>query len=166
MTRTVVILLALLLPFAIPGYAQPVKIGYIDILRIERESARPKRGAEILKKEFASREQAVRSMGAKAEAMQAELAKLGPGTPAAELERRQRAFAELVQNFEQARRSLIEDVDRRRFEERQKFFNEIKAVVDKIAKAQNFDLILDSGVYASRAIDITPQVLKAIDAGK
>jgi Skp family chaperone for outer membrane proteins len=38
--------------------------------------------------------------------------------------------------------------------------------VQKIAEAQKFDLVLQQGVYASRAIDITDQVLKALDGAK
>lgn len=148
---------------ALPAAAQPVKIGVVDTQRLERESIRPKRGADVLKREFAAREQAVRDMQGKVLSMKTELDKLVPGSPG--FDRRQREFAESAQQFEQMRRSLLEDVDRRRFEERQRFFTDVKAVIDRIAKAQNFDLILEQTVYSSRAIDITDQVIKAIDAG-
>lgn len=161
-----VLLPCLLMLFALPAAAQQLKIGYIDVQRIEREAIRPKRGAEMLKKEFAAREQAMREMHEKVLAMKSELEKAAPNTPSAQLERRQRVFAEQAQNFEQARRTFMEDVDRRRAEERQKFFEEVRAVVRKIAEAQKFDLVLEQGVYASRAVDITDQVLKTLDAAK
>lgn len=148
---------------AFPAAAQTYKIGHIDSLRLEREASRPKRDVENLKREFASREQAVQKMHDRVLAMQSELEKLTPGAP--DFERRQRAFSELVHQFEQTRRSFVEDLDRRRNEERQKFYNDVTAVVEKIAKAQKFDLILEQSVYASRAVDITDQVLKALNAG-
>jgi outer membrane protein len=156
------LLLCLAVLLALPAAAQPVKIGVINTLRLERESARPKRDAEMLKREFASREQTVREMHAKVLAMQADLDKLKPGAP--DFDKRQRAFAEYAQQFEQIRRSFVEDVDRRRFEERQKFYADVAAVVEKIAKSQKFDLIVEETVYASRAVDITDQVIKALDA--
>lgn len=161
-----VLLCCLLTLFALPAAAQQIKIGYIDLLRIERESARPKRGAEMLKKEFSAREQAVRDLQDKVQAMKSELEKLGPNTPAAQLEKRRGAFAQLVQNFEQSRRTFMEDVDRRRAEERGKFLEEVRAAVKKIAEAQKFDLVLEQGVYASRSFDITDQVMKTLDAAK
>ena len=161
--RVAALFFCVLALLAFPVMAQPVKIGHIDTLRIERESIRPKRGAESLKKEFAAREQAVREMREKVLAMEAELQKLGPTAPAAEMARRQRVFSDLAQNFEQVRRTFVEDVDRRRAEERQKFFAEIKVVVQKIAVAQKFDLVVEQGVHASRAVDITDQVIKALD---
>jgi outer membrane protein len=156
----------LLTLFALPAAAQQFKLGYVSIDRIERDAKRPKRGAEMLRKEFAAREQATKEMQEKVLAMKAELEKLPPNTPAAQVDRQRRVFAERVQALEQARRTLVEDVDRRRGEERQKFFEEVAAAVQKIAEAQKFDLVLQQGVYASRAIDITDQVLKALDGAK
>jgi outer membrane protein len=163
---SVLLALCLLALFAMPAPAQPLKIGHIDTLRIERESQRPQRGAENLKKEFAAREREVRILRDKIIAAQSELDKIGPTLPAGQLEKRQRAFAEQVQQFEQIRRNFVEDVDRRRAEERQKFFNDVRAVVLKIAEAQKYDLIVEQGIFASRAVDITDQVIKGLDAMK
>lgn len=157
-------MLGCLLLCVLPAAAQQIKVGYIDVQRIERDSARPKRGAEMLRKEFAAREQAVREMGDRVLAMKAELDKLGPNTPAAQLETRRRTFAERAQNFEQMRRTFVEDLDRRRAEERLKFLEEVRAAVRKIAEAQKFDLVLEGGIYASRSVDITDQVVKALDS--
>jgi outer membrane protein len=165
--RTVLVLLFSLLALsALPAAAQQFKLGYVNIDRIERDSNRPRRGAEMLRKEFAAREQATKDMQEKVLAMKAELEKLPANTPAAQMEKRRRAFAERVQNLEQSRRTLVEDVDRRRAEERQKFFEEVAAAVQKIAESQKVDLVLQQGVYASRAIDITDQVLKVLEAAK
>lgn len=161
-----IVMLGCLLLCALPAAAQQIKVGYIDVQRIERDSARPKRGAEMLRKEFAAREQAVRELGDKVLAMKAELDKLGPNTPAAQLEARRRTFAEQAQNFEQMRRTFVEDLDRRRAEERLKFVEEVRTAVRKIAEAQKFDLVLEGGLYASRSVDITDQVVKALDSAR
>lgn len=151
---------------AAPAAAQQFKLGYLDTARLQREAKRPQRDAENLKKEFAAREQQVRAMREKGLAMKAEVDKLGPGTPVAELERKRRELANIAQDFEQARRTLAEDVDRRRGEERDRFIRDVRAVVQKIAVAQRIDLVLENAIYASRAVDITDQVLKALDGGK
>jgi outer membrane protein len=152
------IVLCVLALLALPAAAQQFKLGYLDNARLQRETKRPQRDAENLKKEFAAREQQLRAMREKGLAMQAEFEKLGPAAPAAELERKRRELANFAQDFEQARRTLAEDVDRRRAEERDRFIRDVRAVVQKI--------VMENAIYASRAIDITDQVIKAIDGGK
>ena len=156
-------LAAALLVLALPAVAQPVKIGFINVLRIERESKRPKLDAEKLKQEFATREAEVRDLHAKVTAMQQELESLSADAPAGEINSKRRDFARAAQHFEQVRRGFLEDVERRKAEERQKFLRDLRAVVAKLAKAQKLDLVVQEAVYAGRAIDITDQVLKALD---
>ncbi|MGQ0749048.1 MAG: OmpH family outer membrane protein [Betaproteobacteria bacterium] len=151
------------LAIAVPAWAQPVKIGFINLVRIERDSRRPQRDAEKLKQEFAARDAEVRALHARLTAMEQQVEKPGSGVSADELNSRRREFARLVQQFEQARRSFLEDLERRKAEERQKFLRDLGAIVTKIAKAQKLDLVLQEAVHASRAIDITDQVMKALD---
>ncbi|MBI4193441.1 MAG: OmpH family outer membrane protein [Betaproteobacteria bacterium] len=164
MNRLMVLLL--LAAATLPAFAQQVKIGYINPQRIEREAKRPQRDAENLKKEFAAREQQVRDTHEKVLALQSELEKIAPSTPSTDVDRKRREFARLAQQFEQTRRTFAEDLDRRRWEERQRFTRDVQAIVQKLAVAQKFDLVIEQAVHASRAIDITDQVIKALDAMK
>lgn len=151
------------LVIAVPAMAQPVKIGFINLVRLEREAQRPQRDAERLKQEFAARDAEVRALHAKLTAMEQQVEKPGSGVSPEELNTQRREFARLVQQFEQARRGFLEDLERRKSEERQKFLRDLSAIVSKIAKAQKLDLVLQEAVHASRAIDITDQVMKALD---
>ena len=144
---------------AMPAAAQPLKVGFINMVRIERESKRPQQDAERLKQEFASREAEMRSLHAKVTAMQQQLESAAPDSLS---ETQRRDFAREAQQFEQVRRSFIEDLERRKSEERQKFLRELQGIVNQVAKAQKLDLVLQEAVYASRAVDITDQVLKAL----
>ena len=80
-----------------------------------------------------------------------------------EINGKRREFARQAQHFEQLRRGFVEDVERRKTEERQKFLRDLRAIVAKIAKARNLDLVVQEAVYAGRSVDITDQVLKALD---
>lgn len=151
---------------ALPAAAQPVKIGFVNMQRIERESKRPQQDAERLKQEFAAREEEVRGLHAKVTALQKQLE---GAPPASVTDAQRRDFARQAQHFEQIQRSFFEDLERRKGEERQKFFRDLQAIVNKLAKAQNLDLVLQEAVYANRGVDITDQVLKALaqaEAGK
>lgn len=151
--------------FAQAAAAQQVKIGFIDAARIERESRDLQRSSEILKKEFAGRERDLIALDNKVVALRAELDKPRPGTSAAELERKQREFTLNLQRLEQARRALTEDVEIRKNEEMRKFYASVNAVVEKIAKSRNLDLVLQEAVFVAKGHDITEQVLKTLNAG-
>ncbi|MNC88712.1 periplasmic chaperone [compost metagenome] len=57
----------------------------------------------------------------------------------------------------------MEDLERRKSEERGKFLRDLTAIVSKIAKAKGLDLVVQEAVYANQALDVTDQVLKALD---
>jgi outer membrane protein len=157
-----VFLWALLL-LAMPLAAQPVKIGFINAARIEHESKRPQQDAEKLKQEFAAREATVRDLHGKVTAMQKALENIKPDASAEEIDGKRRELAILAQQFEQARRDFVEDLERRKSEERGKFLRDLTAIVSKIAKAKGLDLVVQDAVYANQALDVTDQVLKALD---
>lgn len=164
MLRIAALFLCALALFANAAAAQQVKIGFIDAARIERESKELQRGAEILKQEFAAREREVNALYNKVNTLRAELEKLKPGTSAAGQGKKQREFSIVIQRLEQARRSLTEDVDLRKNDELKKFYANVNAVVEKIAKAMNLDLVLQEATYVSKAHDITDQVIKTLNA--
>lgn len=164
MNRVARLTLCALALVAYPAAAQPVNIGVIDIVRIERESKRAQQPIEGLKQEFAARAQALSAFRDKVAAMRSELETLNPDTAAAEMEKRRREFEALAQRFEQDRRLLEEDLEGRKAQERQKLYRDVNAVVQKVAEAQKIDLVLQQAVYTGRAIDITDEVLKALDA--
>ncbi len=148
---------------ALPSFAQNVRIGFINMVRIEPESKRPHQDAERLKQEFAVREAEMRDLHGQVTALQKQLETLAPDAAAEEINAKRREFGRLAQHFEQTRRTFVEDVERRKAEERQKFLVELRAIVARIAKAQKLDLVVQEAVYASRALDITDAVLKALD---
>jgi len=139
--------------------AQSLKIGYVDGARIENDTKRAYELSEALRKEFSAREQDVRGTESRVKAAQAQLASV---TQPRERELKEREFQTMAQRYEQMARAFVDDVERRKAEERRKYFQEVTQVVNKIADAQKFDLILQEAVYASKAIDITDQVVKAL----
>jgi len=145
--------------WAQPAAAQSVQIGYIDGARVENDTKRAFEISEMLRKEFSAREQEVRGMEAKVKALQAQL----PGiAQPRERELKEREFQTQAQRLEQVGRAFVDDVDRRKAEERRKYFVEVTAIVNKIAEAQKLDLVVQEAVFAGKAVDITEQVVKAM----
>jgi len=64
-------------------------------------------------------------------------------------------------------RELREDIDLRRREEINSLQGKVNIAIEELAKKDKYDLILYSGVaYASDAVDITDEVVKALGAVK
>jgi outer membrane protein len=151
-----IVLWCALVPSAL---AQSVRIGYIDGARIENDTRRAFDISELLRKEFSAREQEVRGMETKVKALQAQL----PGVAAGrERELKEREFQTQAQRLEQTGRAFVDDVERRKAEERRKYFVEVTAIVNKLAEAQKLDLVIQEAVFAGKSVDLTEQVIKAL----
>ena len=155
--RTIAILLMM---FAAHVAAQGLKIGYVDGLRIEKESALPAREIEQMKKEFAPREQRLQELQKQGLDLQSELDKESLTMSPADKQAKEKRLAALSQQFEQLQRSVAEDLEVRKSEARARFTAETTAIIRSIAEAGNYDLIVQQAIYGSPQIDITEQVLK------
>ena len=142
-----------------PVAAQSVQIGYIDGRRIENDTRRAFEISEMLRREFSAREQEVRGMETRVKALQAQLPSVAQGR---ERELKEREFQTQAQRLEQVGRAFVDDVERRKAEERRKYFVEVTAIVNKLAEAQKFDLVLQEAVFAGKAVDLTELVIKAL----
>jgi len=139
-----------------------LKIGYVNVARIESESAMAKQSIEMLKKEFAPREQQLLDMQKQGNALQAELEKNAATMPAGERQTKEKRIAAMLQQYQQMQRGLAEDLEVRKRESFAGFIGEVNAIIKDIAEAGNFDLIVQQAVYNSAQTDITEQVMKEI----
>ena len=89
-----------------------------------------------------------------------ELEKEGPKMRPADKQEKEKRLVALVQQFQQMQRSLLEDLDVRKREERARFLAEVNVIIKGIAEAGKFDLVVQQAIYSSSQIDITDQVLK------
>lgn len=142
-----------------PAAAQPVRLAYIDGQRIENDTKRAFDTAELLRREFAAREQELRNAETRVKQLQSQLA--GIKDPR-ERENREREFQTQAQRFEQQARSFVDDLERRKAEERRKYFLDVTQIVNQIAVTQKLDLVVQDAVFASATINITDQVIKAL----
>lgn len=161
----VAVVLTCLVPAA-PAVAQGaaaaqggVRIGYINGPRLEFDTKRAYDGAVMLRKEFSAREQEVQGLEAKVKALQSQLA--GIKDPR-EREQKEREFQAQAQRLEQLARAFVDDLERRKAEERRKYYQEVTQIVTQLATAQKIDLVVQDAVFASKALDLTEHVIKAM----
>lgn len=154
--------LAVLLVLAgagLPAAAQGVKIGFVDGVRIENGTRRAYDISEMLRREFSAREQEIKSQENRVKTLQSQLSGI---TDPRERELKQREFQTLAQRYEQAARAFIDDLERRKNDERRKYYQEVTAIVTKIAEAGKYDVVVQEAVFSSKAVDLTDQVIKAL----
>ena len=159
--RLIVLLASvLLLPGAV-GAAE-LKIGFLDAERINRESAPAVRASKELEREFAPRIQELQKQEKQIKDAQAALEKDAMTLTESERTRREQEVVRLTREFQRAQREYREDLNQRRNEKLADLFQRANRVIQQIAEAEKFDLILQEAVYRSPRIDITDKVLKAL----
>jgi len=143
--------------------AAEYKVGFVNTERLFREAAPAKRAQLKLEKEFAARDAEIQKLGKQVRDLQAQVEKDGATMAETERRNRERDLANLTRDLQRAQREFREDLNLRRNEELASVQERANKVIQQMAEAEKFDLILqDPVVYASQRIDITEKVIKAL----
>jgi outer membrane protein len=143
--------------------AADYRIGFVNTERLFREATPAKRAQQKLEKEFAGRDADLQKLAKQVRDLQASLDKEGATMPESERRNKERDLANLSRDLTRAQREFREDLNLRRNEELASIQERANKVIQQIAEAEKFDLILqDPVVYASQRIDITEKVIKAL----
>jgi outer membrane protein len=151
---------------AAAAFAQDMKIGFVDVERIRRESAPAERASKQLEKEFAPRAQELQRREAQVKTLQAQLEKDAMTLSESERRVKEQELSRMSVDFQRLQREYREDLNLRRNQELATLFERADRVIKQIADAEKFDLILQEAVFRSPRIDITERVLKALAADK
>lgn len=156
------VLVAILMGLALQAGAAEFKIGFVNTERVFREAAPAVKAQKKLEKEFAARDQELQKMTKQAKDLQTYLEKEGVTISDADRRNKERDLANLNRDFQRLQREFREDLNLRRNEELAQVQERANKVIQSIAEAEKFDLILQEAVYASPRIDITDKVLKSL----
>jgi len=153
--------------FALTGaataQAADYKIGFVNTERLFREASPAKRAQQKLEKEFANRDGELGKLAKQVRDLQAALDKDGATMSEQDRRNKERDLANLTRDMQRAQREFREDLNLRRNEELASIQERANKVIQQIAEAEKFDLILqDPVVFASQRIDITEKVIKAL----
>ncbi len=156
------ILIAGVMSLAGLSSAAELKVGFLDAERVNRESAPAIRASKELEKEFAPRIQELQKMERQLKDAQAAQEKDAMTMSESERGRREQELARIGREFQRAQREYREDLNQRRNEKLADLFQRANRVIQQIAEAEKFDLIVQDAVYRSPRLDITDKVLKAL----
>jgi outer membrane protein len=158
--------LLLVFAAAAAAVAQDMKIGFVDVERIRRESAPAERASKQLEKEFAPRAQDLQRREAQIKTLQGQLEKDAMTLSESERRGKEQELSRMTVDFQRLQREYREDLNLRRNQELATLFERADRVIKQIADAEKFDLIVQEAVFRSPRIDITERVLKLLSADK
>ncbi|MEO8037764.1 MAG: OmpH family outer membrane protein [Betaproteobacteria bacterium] len=138
------------------------KIGFVSIERILKDSPPAVKANKKLEKEFQARGQEIEKMAKQAKDLQVVLEKESVTMSESDRRNKEAELGRVNRDLQRLQREFREDLNLRRNEEFQQIIERANKVVQQIAEAEKYDLILQEAVYRSARIDITEKVLKAL----
>lgn len=148
------------------GYASDFRVGYVDIERIQRESAPAVQAGKKIVKEFELRDLEIKKLAKQAKEIQVYFDKEGMTLMDAEHRSKERELANLNLNLQRMQREFREDLNLRQNEEWALVLARVNKAIKAIAESESYDLVLQEAVYRNPKIDITDKVLQYLSVEK
>lgn len=153
--------------FSVNASAEEYKLGYVNTAKILAEANAAKQAQNKLESEFSKREGDLKKLQARVQTLQTSLDKDSATLTDTVRRDRERELSDATRDFQRMQREFREDLITARNDALKLLQDRANKAIESIAKSQNFDLIVQEPVvYASKKIDITDQVIKALDAAK
>jgi len=157
------LVLASFMTFALCAQSAELKVGYVQVDKILQEAPQTAESGKKLEREFSPRSQELDRMAKQIKELETALDKDGLTITEAERRNKERDIQNIKIEFQRKQRELREDINLRKNEELGSLQDRINKAVQSVAKAENYDLVMYSGVaYAADKIDITDKVLKLL----
>ena len=141
-----------------------LKIGVINVGKLLENAPQSKVVQDKLEKEFGPRQQAIIAKRQKMQAQQESFQKDSAVMGEEERLNLERQIRDTQRDLQREENEYLEDFNARRNEEVGKLQREVQLRVQAYASAQKYDLVLADAVYVSGAVDITQQVITALQA--
>ena len=144
-----------------------IKIGYVVVEKVLKEAPQTTVSNKKLEKEFKSRTDGLQKKVKGIQKQEKDYKKNSVTMSESERQKAQKKIQNAKIDIQRIERELREDIDIRRREEIGKLQQQINKSIESLAKKEKYDLILYQGVaYASKGVDITNDLIKALDESK
>ena len=157
--------IALVTAFALPAGAQQIRIGVVNIQALMEQAPQTKAAMDELQEEFAPRQREFVAKQKEFEDLQAKAQKDFAVMGETERNNAEKNLRDLQREVTRLQNEFREDLNLRQNEELGQLQRSLLQQVQAYAKKEGYDLIVGDGVlYASAAVNITTNVLQAIEA--
>lgn len=156
-----IIFILLLLPFSVQS--APIKIAYVNAVKVIEDAPQAKRALAKLEAEFRPRDEKIVETTGKIKSLEDKLSKDSAVMSSADRRNIEKSLLILKRNLKRDSQEFREDYNLRRNEELASLQKLVYRVIVDIAKKGKYDLIVhEATIYASKKIDITNKVLKKL----
>lgn len=140
--------------------AQDVKVGFVNVAKVLDESPQAAQARERIEKEFAPRDRALLAQQKELRALEDQLVRDGAVMTEDQRVQLEQDIRSRRREMRRTQEEFREELNLRRNQELSKLQRRVIEVIQELAKAQSYDLVLTDGVvYASERIDITAKVV-------
>jgi outer membrane protein len=155
---------AILAPAAGAVAQTQAKIGFVNVSRLLAEAPQAQAASAALENEFAGRRRDLENQQKDLKTREEKLQK--DGAVMAENERRnaEKALRDGQREFSRKQNEFLEDLNVRRNEALGQLQRAVVQEIQTYAKTAGFDIVVADALYASPALDITAQVLAALQS--
>jgi outer membrane protein len=150
--------------FAAAPVLANTKIGFVNTEKLLREAPLSVNAQKKLEREFATRQQELEKLAKQARDLQAQLDKDGVTMSDSDRKAKERDLGNLSRDLQRKGREFREELNVRRNEELGQIQERARKVIQEIARAEKYDLIIEQAVYVDPKNDITDRVMKALNA--
>ena len=147
------------------AFAEEFKIGFVNVSRVMDAAPQAEAARGRIEQEFAPRDRELLQYQRRVRAEEDRLAKNSAIMSASERTGVEEELRRLKRELRRSQEEFHEDLNLRRSQELSKLQRKITEVVQSMAKAEDYDLILTDGVvFAGERADITDTVIETLKA--
>ena len=159
------VVVAMLFAIALPATAQEIKIGVVNLPLLMDRAPQTKAAMDALQEEFAPRQREFLAKQKEYEEFAAKVQKDASVMGDTERRNAEKTLRDLQREVTRLQNEFREDLNLRQNEELGILQRSILKEVQDYAQAEGYDLVVGDGVlFASTAVNITEEVLRAVEA--
>jgi outer membrane protein len=140
------------------------KVGVVNVARLLQEAPQAQAASQALENEFANRRRALENQQKDLKAREERLQKDGATMSEADRRNQEKALRDGQRELARKQNEFLEDLNVRRNEALGQLQRSVLQEVQTYAKSAGLDVVVADALYASPAVDITNQVLAALQA--
>lgn len=142
---------------------EEVKLGFVNVAKVLDESPQAAQARERIEKEFAPRDRALLSQQKELRALEDQLVRDGAIMTEDQRVNLEQELRSRRREMRRAQEEFREELNLRRNQELSKLQRRVIEVIQELAKAEAYDLVMTDGiVYAGERVDITSKVVSRL----
>ena len=142
-----------------------MKVGFVNVAKVLELAPQAEAARNRIEQEFAPKDRELLQQQKEVRALEDRLVKNAAVLSEAERQRQEGEIRASKRELRRAQDEFREDLNLRRSQELSKLQQKVTEVIQTLAKAENYDLIVSDGViFAGQRVDITDMILERLRA--